>query len=212
MTKVNERSTVRLNVDTNESGEVVFHAATPPDTPSDAARAAAKEIARQFNLEKPGWVTVGRITVDRETETEKFERTTETATDRVAAIITRYFATTAAPDETAVGGEAQITAMWEALKREACKVPDEAQQIVFLGEQKFRKAMAPFVAPVHAAGDDAALVLLDKFVLRVSLELRDNDPRLLSHPAWKGLIDEANALLKDRPQGINVLTRSESRK
>lgn len=68
------------------------------------------------------------------------------------------------------------------------------------------------IAPVHAAGDDAALVLLDKFVLRVSLELRDNDPRLLSHPAWKGLIDEANALLKDRPQGINVLTRSESRK
>lgn len=78
---------------------------------------------------------------------------------KIARIIESDFATTTSPSETAVGGEAQITAMWEALKREACKVPDEAQQIVFLGEQKFRKAMAPFVAPVHAAGDDDVFLL-----------------------------------------------------
>lgn len=43
-------------------------------------------------------------------------------------------------------GDALLTAMWDALKREACKVPDEAQQIVFLSKGKFRKAMAPFAA------------------------------------------------------------------
>lgn len=66
-----------------------FHAATPIP-PSDAARKAAEEIVQQFDLEKPGWVTLGRITIDRETETEKFERTSETATDRITAIISRY--------------------------------------------------------------------------------------------------------------------------
>lgn len=36
--------------------------------------------------------------------------------------------------------KAGVSAMWEALKREACKVPDEAKQIVFLSEEKFRRA------------------------------------------------------------------------
>lgn len=49
---------------------------------------------------------------------------------------------------------------------------------------------------------DAALNLLDRLVLRVCIELRDTDPGLLSHPAWRGLIDEANTLLKGRPQGV----------
>lgn len=43
-------------------------------------------------------------------------------------------------------GDESPSAMWTALKDECCKVPAEAQQIVFLSEEKFRKALAPFTA------------------------------------------------------------------
>lgn len=45
---------------------------------------------------------------------------------------------------------------------------------------------------------EAALILLQKLVDRVRLELRDSNSDHLGHPAWKGLIDEANILLAGR--------------
>lgn len=65
--------------------------AVPTVPVADAVRAAAEEIAKKYNLAREGWVTIGRVTIDRETETESFERTSETAIDEIERIISRYF-------------------------------------------------------------------------------------------------------------------------
>lgn len=52
----------------------------------------------------------------------------------------------AAPDER---DKALEDRLWEALKQHACKVPDEAKLIVFLGEGKFREAVGPPLATVR---------------------------------------------------------------
>lgn len=77
--------------------QVVEHelrAATTP--PSTLAKAAAGEIVSAFPeiKEHDKWVTLGRVKIDRETETETFERATTPqlpVKDQIAAIIERCF-------------------------------------------------------------------------------------------------------------------------
>jgi hypothetical protein len=47
----------------------------------------------------------------------------------------------------------RIDEMWNALKAECCKLPpDEAKMVVFLTEEKFRKAMASFEPQLKDGG------------------------------------------------------------
>jgi hypothetical protein len=41
---------------------------------TDVIREAAEEIAKKYNLVREGWVTIGRVTIDRETETLNVSR------------------------------------------------------------------------------------------------------------------------------------------
>lgn len=51
-----------------------------------------------------------------------------------------------------VNTDERLSALWSALKLECCVKPDEAKMIVFLGEEKFRKAIAPLLDS-QAAGE-----------------------------------------------------------
>lgn len=105
-------------------------------TPSLPAREAAKEIAKQFDLVKEGGVTFGRVRIDRETETEIFERTSETAVDKIAAIISRYFPAAETVGERDAAADAYENA---AVIAEHCTQDDAARDEPFRIAQTIRE-------------------------------------------------------------------------
>lgn len=54
-------------------------------------------------------------------------------------------------------GDALLSQMWQALIRETCINPVSAKTVVFLGEEKFRKALAPFAATSSPAPAESLL-------------------------------------------------------